>query len=122
MFTHVRKFLSGNSPSRCWSQLFQLKSSLGLKNILHIAEICIVVPLSNAESEQIFSYLWRQLSKERMNLNHQTLERILQLQSAGKDYCIETYDHAIDLFLTEFPHGTVRKRPRHVDGHNYSKK
>ena len=105
MFTHVRKFLSGNSPSRCCPQLFQLKSGLGLKNILHIAEICIVVPLSNAESERIFSYLWRQLSKEGMSLNHQPLERILQLRSAGKDYRIETYDHAIDLFLTEFPDG-----------------
>ena len=122
-FTYVRKFLSGNSPSRSWPQLFQLKSGLGLKNILHIVEIiCIVVPLANAESERIFSYLWRQLSKEWMSLNHQTLERILQLRSAGKDYRIETYDHAIDLFLTEFPDGTVRKCPRHVDGHNYSKK
>ena len=44
-----------------------------------------------------------------MSLNHQTLERILQLLSAGKDYCIETYDHAIDLFLTEFPDDTVKK-------------
>ena len=58
-----------------------------------------MVPLSNAESEQIFSYLWHQLSKEQMSLTHQSLERILQLQSAGKDYCIETYDHAIDLFF-----------------------
>ena len=41
MFAHVRKFLSGNSPSRCWPQLFQLKSSLGLKNILHIAEFAL---------------------------------------------------------------------------------
>ena len=99
MFTHVRKFLSGNSPSRCWPQLFQLKSGLGLKNILHIAEICIVVLLSNAESEHIFSYLWHQLSKEWMSLNHQTLERILQLRSAGKDYCIKMYDHAIDFIF-----------------------
>ena len=57
-----------------------------------------------------------------MSLNHQTLERILQLWSAGKDYCIETFNHAIDLFLTEFSDGTVRKRPHHVDGHNYCKK
>ena len=57
-----------------------------------------------------------------MNLNHQTLERILQLRSAGKDYRIETYDHAINLFLTEFPDGTARKHPRHVDWHNYRKK
>ena len=57
MFTHVRKFLSGNSPSCCWPQIFQLKSGLGLKNILHItilhiAEICIVVLLSNAKSKE----------------------------------------------------------------------
>ena len=78
--------------------------------------------LSKAESKRIFSYLWYQLSKEQMSLNHQTLERILQLQSAGKDYCTEMYNHAIDLFLTEFPDGTVRKRPCHVDRHNYSKK
>ena len=57
-----------------------------------------------------------------MSLNHQTLERMLQLRRAGKDYCIETHYHAINLFLTEFPDGTVRKCPRHVDGHNYSKK
>ena len=57
-----------------------------------------------------------------MNLNHQTLERILQLQSAGKDYRIETYDHAIYLFLTEFADGTARKHPRHVDWHSYRKK
>ena len=121
MFIHVRKFLSGNSPLCCWPQLFQLKSGLGLKNILHIAEIYIVIPLSNAESKRIFSYLWSQLSKEWMSLDNQILERILQLQRAGKNYCIETYDHTIDLFLTEFPDGTFRKCPHHVDGHNYSK-
>ena len=52
-----------------------------------------------------------------MSLNHQTLERILLLQSAGKDWHIETYDRAV-----KFSDGTVRKCPHHVDGHNYSKK
>ena len=52
-----------------------------------------------------------------MSLNHQTLERILLLRSAGKDCHIETYDHAV-----KFSDGTVRKHPHHVDGHNYSKK
>ena len=28
----------------------------------------------------------------------------------------------MNLFLTEFPDGTVTKCPHHVDGHNYSKK
>ena len=41
MFTHFRKFLSVISPSRCWPQVFQLKRGLGLKNILHIAEIAL---------------------------------------------------------------------------------
>ena len=41
MFTHVRKFLSGNFPSRFWFQFFQLKSGLGLKNVLYIAEIAL---------------------------------------------------------------------------------
>ena len=74
MFTHVRKFLSGNSPLHFWSQFFQLKSGLGLKNILYIAEICIVVLQSNAESEWIFSYLWCQLNKERMSLITKSLK------------------------------------------------
>ena len=57
-----------------------------------------------------------------MSLNYQTLGRILQFRSAGKDYHNETNDHAINLLLTKFPNGTVRKHPCQIDRHNYSKK
>ena len=62
--THVNKFLFKCLPVRCWPQLFKLKDGLGLQNLLHIAELCIAIPLPNAESERIFSYLWRQITKE----------------------------------------------------------
>ena len=97
LVSHVNKFLSKSSPNRCWPQLFKLKVGLGLRNILHIAELCIAIPLSNAESERVFSYLWRQLTKERMSLNHDTLENILQLRSSN-NFEVESYDQAIDLF------------------------
>lgn len=122
LYTHVNKFLSKCSPDQCWLQLFKLKHGLGLRNILHVAELCIAIPLSNAESERVFSYLWRQLSKERMSLNHETLEQILQLRCSTQDYSLESYDNAIDLFLTEYPDGTVRKQGRHLDGHAYPAK
>jgi hypothetical protein len=57
-----------------------------------------------------------------MSLNHETLERILQLRSSRQDYSLESYNHAIDLFLTEYPDGSVQKQGRHVDGHSYPTK
>ena len=56
LYSHVNKFLSNVTPSKCWPCLFKLKKRLGIKNILHIAEICITIPLSNAECEHIFSF------------------------------------------------------------------
>ena len=41
-------------------------------------------------------------------MNNETLERILQFWLRTEDYSIEQNDHAIDLFLAEYP-----------DGHNY---
>ena len=38
------------------------------------------------------------------------------------DYKPSKYDHAIELFLSEYPNGDVRKRGRHLDGHYYPKK
>ena len=118
LYSHVTKFLSKSSATRSWPQLLKLKSGLGLHNILHIAELCIAIPLSNAECERIFSFLWRQFSKERGSLGNDTLELILQLHN-DKNFSPERYDHAIELFLTQCPDGTVRKRRRHIEGHNY---
>ena len=38
------------------------------------------------------------------------------------DYKPSKYDHAIELFLSEYPNGDVRKRGRHLDGHSYPEK
>ena len=97
-----------------------MKDGLGLKNILHIVELCITILLSNAEIERIFSHLWPQLSKERMSFSHQGLEQVLQIRQV-KDFSVENYDHAIKLFLSIHPSGDVRKQPRHVDGIDYPK-
>ena len=101
--------------------LFSLKHELGIKNFLHVAKISIVLPICNAESERVFSFLWCAFSKERQLLKNDTLEDILRLRS-DMDYKPSKYDHAIELFLSEYPNGDVRKRGRHLDGHNYPEK
>ena len=45
LYTHVNKFLSKCSPVQCCLQVFKHKHGLGLENILHIAELCIAIPL-----------------------------------------------------------------------------
>jgi hypothetical protein len=44
------------------------------------------------------------------------------IRSSRQDYSLESYNHTIDLFLTEYPDGTVRKLGGHVDGHAYPAK
>jgi hypothetical protein len=118
LYSHVIKFLSKSSVSCCWPQIFRLKNGLGLHDILHIAGLCIVIPLSNAECERIFSFLWHQLTIEGGCLGNDTLELILQLRS-DKDFSPERYNHTIELFLSQYPDGTVWKHKRHVNGHTY---
>lgn len=60
-------------------QIFRLKNSLCLHNILLIAGLCIVIPLSNAVKE--FSFSWRQLTKEAGRLGNDTLELILAFEA-----------------------------------------
>ena len=112
MLAHVSTFMNTIPCSKCWKQLFQLKGSLNLSNILHIAELCIVVPLSNTGCERVFRIC---------GTSHETLEPLLQL-SLDNVFQAENYDHAIELFLTEYPDGTVRKLTRHLDGHAYPSK
>ena len=100
--------------------LFSLKHELGIKNFLHVAKISIALPIFNAESGRVFPFLWHAFSKERQLLKNDTLEDILRLRS-DMDYKPSKYDHAIELFLSEYPNGDVRKRGRHLDGHNYPK-
>ena len=101
--------------------LFSLKRVLEIRNILHIAEILIALTIYNAESEQVFSFLWQAFSKDRQSLKNNTLEDILRLRS-DMNFSASKYDHAIEMFLAEYPNGEVRKRPCHLDGHNYPTK
>lgn len=118
LHTYVVRFLSNSSSSKSWPQLFLKKYSLGIGNILHIAEIGIVFPLSNAEAERVYSFLWRVFSKERTSLSNDSLENILRLRN-DTDFDPERYKKAVDPFLTVIPDGIVRKRARRPDGHRY---
>ena len=62
LYSHVNKFLSNVTPSKCWPRLFKLKG-LGIKNILHFAEICISIPLSNAECKRYLFILVETVDK-----------------------------------------------------------
>ena len=81
-----------------------------------VAEVCLVTPLSNAESERDFSFLWRNFSKERSSMKNDSMENILGLQD-DKDLSKQRYRHAIKLFLEEYPDGTLRQRSHHLNGH-----
>ena len=47
----MKNFGSNKQFSKTWSMLFSLKHDLGIRNILHIAEISIALQICNAESE-----------------------------------------------------------------------
>ena len=115
LFEHVNLFLSNKPSEKVWPHLFLSKRELGIVNILHVAELALAMPLSNAESERVFSFLWRVFNKERQSLENKTLETILRLR-CDDEYSPERYTHAIQLFLTEHPDGTLRKGERRVDG------
>ena len=52
-FSHVTKFLSSTTQTKAWENLFSLKQKVGIGNILQIVEICVVIPVSNAEVKYI---------------------------------------------------------------------
>ena len=65
LFSHITKFISGSSE-KCWKQMFSLiKEKLGIGNLLQLVEICIVLPISNAEVERVFSSFSRMMRKDR---------------------------------------------------------
>ena len=81
VYNHVTNFASTKSSTKTWLILFSLKHELGIKNFLHIAEISIALPICNAESERVFSFLWRAFLRDRQSLKTDTLEDILCLRS-----------------------------------------
>ena len=57
LFDHINKYVSKSSPEKCWPIIFRIVYDLGIRNLLHILEICLVAPLPSAESERVFSLL-----------------------------------------------------------------
>ena len=60
-------------------------------------------------------------SKDRQSMDIKTIENILRL-CLNQDYSPQCYNHAIELSLSEYPDGTVRKGKHGVDGTTTLKK
>ena len=117
---YIIKFTSKHTPEKCWAIIFNIKQDLGVTNILQLVEICLVIPLSNAESERVFSFLWRLFCKERTSLSNDSLEMLLRMRN-DSNFSKERYGNAVNKFLTEYPDGTLRKGKRRLAGHKYPK-
>ena len=100
LHTHVVRFLTNCSPDKCWQRLFKLKETLGIKNVLHLAGTSLVIPISNAEAERVYSFLWIVYTKERTRLYNSTLEDILRVRG-GRDFSDEKYEKAIVIYDKE---------------------
>lgn len=117
IFDHVKLFLPTTPLSKAWPSLFAKQKELGIENAIHVAEICLAMPLSNAEIERIFSFLWRVFSKDRQSFKDEGLENLIRLK-CDNDTSPERYEHAIEMFLSVHPNGELRKTPRRPDGYN----
>ncbi|KAK6168655.1 hypothetical protein SNE40_019847 [Patella caerulea] len=73
----VKTFLKNSSSHNVWPQLFQSRLDLAIDNILHLAEIAIVVPISSAEVERVFSKFVKILTKDRQSLKNQSVRGVL---------------------------------------------
>ena len=58
LFEHVNLFLSQKESQTVWPHLFLSQHKLGVSNLLHIAELCLAIPLLNVESERLFLFMW----------------------------------------------------------------
>ena len=76
------------------------------------------MPASNAETERVFSFLWRVFSKDRQSFKNENLKNILRLR-CDHDFPPSRYENVVDLFLTKHPNGQLREQPGRVDGHDY---
>ena len=50
---HILKFMPNDEAKKCWTQIFSLAGKL--HNILQLAEIGIVLPISNAKVQSFFN-------------------------------------------------------------------
>ena len=66
--------MSASKSEDTWPCIFKLKN---VPNALQLAEILIVMPISNAEVERVFSQFSKMLSKDPLRLNGSMQEAIL---------------------------------------------
>ena len=65
MYQHIVSFMLKSSSDKCWQQIFTLKNTLNIHNILQLVEICLVLPISNAEVERVFSTFSKIMTRDR---------------------------------------------------------
>ena len=118
LYDHIIRYISKSSSEKCWPIISHNGHGLGIHNLLHVLEICLAVPLSNAESGRVFSFLWCIFSKEQQSMKLDTLEILLHIQSVI-NLCEEKHRDAVDMFLSEYSDSTVGERKCHLQGHKY---
>lgn len=116
-YSHVCRFLSKSTPEKCWESMFALKDQLKVENFLLVVEICVVLPISSAEVERVFSSFANMVTKDRKRLNNQSMEVVLRIHNYNEVLTDEAHETAMDLFLSEYPNGDIRKGKRRVDGY-----
>ena len=107
LYEHIKMFLGKKSSDKVWPHMFSQQKEIVISNLIHIAEIAISIPTSDAETERIFSFLWKIFSKERQSFKNDGLSDILRLRT-DENFDCSRYDLATHLFLTEHPNGEVR--------------
>ena len=123
MHTHVKTFLSKSTNEQIWQQLFSSQAPLSIGNILHIAEICIVLPISSADVERVFSSFARILSVKRLSLRNLAIENTLIAASNDfEGFKADRYQSVVDDFLHYHPDGEIRKRAPHLSAHKTHKR
>ena len=107
LYKHIKMFLEKKSPDKVWPHMFSQQKEIVISNLLHIAEIAISIPTSDAETERIFSFLCKIFAKERQSCKNDGLNDILHL-CTDENFDCSHYDLTTHLFLTEHPNGEVK--------------
>ncbi|XP_041364478.1 uncharacterized protein LOC121379880 [Gigantopelta aegis] len=117
LYNHVTTFLSRSTNEQAWQQLFASQSSLSITNILHIAEICIVLPVSSSDLQRIFGRFSRIVSRSSLPLKNESIENELIVGLNDFDnFHPGRYDAIIDEFLRHHQ-GGINTKSAHPPGH-----
>ncbi|XP_042207949.1 uncharacterized protein LOC121856417 [Homarus americanus] len=96
----IRKHYHGVPWSQLWGELFT-RRRLEYENILHLAEIILVFPLSTHKLERTFSTMCRVRTDWRVNLDTTTLDDLMQVSIEGPSATDFTGDSAVTRWWRE---------------------